>query len=565
MRKKGLFFLVILFSLFFWLGYGRSGTSPTFTLSLLTPFPIYIAPGGTANFRVTITPKYGFNGTVAFELVDAFGHPASGFTLSPSSLTISGTSPVTQLMTLSADSNTPLGRYILRLKATGGSITRVSGNFTVRVTTQPAFNIRQEDYAEQINVQRNKPENGWGTEIWLTVTPVNGFNGTIMLSLEDPDTRVPMPGLWLEPNNVTVTRSDPQWFRVYVRANNELIPSKGGGKGYKVRLKERSGRLVQRHALPPVDVWTVVGYANLNAQRVAYGNGLFVVAGSNGYDYHSRIYVYNPQNGNFTLVYDTDIYSVCGYLEDVTYDPINNVWVAAGWSALIVRSTDGTAQSWEVVYGRRGSNGTCPPDRYIHKIRFVNDRIMAWNYGQNIVWYSFDGGLSWNATHIPIPTGYSELGVNGITYGKGKFVAVADEASSLPNFVAISTDGITWATYQLNVPKNPLGWTPRVEDILYVPDWDKFVLVGEAGLVGISDDGLRWKFQFVSGLGNLSGLAYGNGVLVAGSWSFSVAGVTSNGRNWRVISTNSDSNARSVAFGNGTFAATGAGNLAVSP
>jgi hypothetical protein len=135
MRKKGLFFVVLFFSLFFWLGYVRSGTSPTFTLSLLTPFPIYIAPGGTANLRVTITPKYGFNGTVAFELVDAFGHPATGFTLSPSSLTISGTSPVTQLMTLSANATTPVGSYILRVKATGGSITRVSGNFTVRVTT----------------------------------------------------------------------------------------------------------------------------------------------------------------------------------------------------------------------------------------------------------------------------------------------------------------------------------------------------------------------------------------------------------------------------------------------
>jgi hypothetical protein len=309
----------------------------------------------------------------------------------------------------------------------------------------------------------------------------------------------------------------------------------------------------------------VVGWANLNAQRVAYGNGLFVVAGSNGYDYHSRIYVYNPQNGNFTLVYDPEPYSVCGYLEDVTYDPINNVWVAAGWTAHIVRSTDGTAQSWEVVYGRRSSNGTCPPYWYIHRIRFLNDRIMAWNHDQNIVWYSFDGGLSWNAAHIPVLTGYSGLGVKGITYGKGKFVAVANTpySHSLPNFVAISTDGINWATYPLNVPPHP-GWgTPRVEDILYVPDWDKFVLVGEVGLVGISDDGLRWKFQFVSNVGHLTGLAYGNGVLVAGSWGFPLAAVTSDGRNWRVIGTNSE--ARSVAFGNGTFAATGGGNLAVSP
>jgi hypothetical protein len=325
-----------------------------------------------------------------------------------------------------------------------------------------------------------------------------------------------------------------------------------------------------------VDVWTRVGTANLNFQRVAYGNGIFVVAGENGYDYHNRIYVYNPADRSFTKVYDIYVIgNVCGYLRDVTYDPLHNAWVAAGHPAVVLRSTD-NAQSWQIVYGARSPNyRSCseqyPNEMQMEKVRFLNDRLMGWrgfgDVGHDKVYYSFDGGLTWNSTAIPTIPGYTEAIPQGITYGQGKFVAVGVLRNpNGPNgrFVGISTDGINWGTYPLSVPDTPWG-KPRPSEVLYVPDWNQFVMVGEIGLVGVSPDGVNWDFRTFTNVGHLASLAYGNGVVVAGSWSAPKVLVSADGQNWRVVGTSCNSTAMSVAFGSDIFAHTSAGTLCTSP
>jgi hypothetical protein len=325
-----------------------------------------------------------------------------------------------------------------------------------------------------------------------------------------------------------------------------------------------------------VDVWTRVGTANLNFQRVAYGNGIFVVAGENGYDYHNRIYVYNPADRSFTKVYDIYVIgNVCGYLRDVTYDPLHNAWVAAGHPAVVLRSTD-NAQSWQIVYGARSPNyRSCseqyPNEMQMEKVRFLNDRLMGWrgfgDVGHDKVYYSFDGGLTWNSTAIPTIPGYTEAIPQGITYGQGKFVAVGVLRNpNGPNgrFVAISTDGINWVTYSLSVPDTPWG-KPLPSEVLYVPDWNQFVMVGSSGLVGVSPDGVNWDFRIFTNVGHLTGLAYGNGVVVAGSWSAPKVLVSADGLNWRIVETTCDATAMSVAFGSDIFAHTSAGTLCTSP
>jgi hypothetical protein len=206
----------------------------------------------------------------------------------------------------------------------------------------------------------------------------------------------------------------------------------------------------------------------------------------------------------------------------------------------------------------------------MEKVRFLNDRLMGWrgygDVGHDKVYYSFDGGLTWNSTAIPTIPGYTEAIPQGITYGQGKFVAVGNLRNpNGPNgrFVAISTDGINWVTYSLSVPDTPWG-KPRPFEVLYVPDWDRFVLAGEVGLVGISDDGLNWTFQFLANVGHLGGLAYGNGVVVAGSGSFEVVAVSADGQNWRVVNV-SVAGTGSVAFGDGIFAVVSGSAVGVSP
>jgi hypothetical protein len=306
---------------------------------------------------------------------------------------------------------------------------------------------------------------------------------------------------------------------------------------------------------------------------VAYGNGIFVVAGQNGYDGHDRIYVYNPQDGSFTQVYDAPLDADCGWVHDVTYDPLHNAWVAAGYPAVVLRSTD-NAQSWQIVYGARSPNYSCsdqyPNEMQMEKVRFLNDRLMGWrgegDVGTDKVYYSFDGGLTWNSTAIPTVPGYREAYPYSITYGQGKFVAVGllyNPDGPEGSFVAISTDGINWSTYPLSLPDVPgWGWVRPLE-VLYVPDWDRFVLAGEVGLVGISDDGLNWTFQFLADTGHLTGLAYGNGVVVVGI-GFPQVAVSADGQNWRVVNV-SVAETMSVAFGDGIFAVTSGGTLGVSP
>jgi len=548
---------------------------PSFTLSDPTPNSLSVQAGGTETFQVTLTSQNGFQGQVTLSLADGQDPVPQGLSITatnPSPISLQAGGSVNVTATVSADAQVAPGTYRLKVRAQGGSVVQEKP-LSVQVGQPPSFSIslRTPYNNNVVWTSRNPSDQQTAiSQVGLTVTPQNGFTGSISLSLVD-DQGNPVPGLSLDPSTVMVTGNNPQGFAIRVRADNN-IPLTGAGKGYAVRFRASSGSVV-REAPITVDVWTKVGLANVNFARVAYGNGIFAVAGQNGYDGHDRIYVYNPQDGSFTQVYDAPPDADCGWVRDVTYDPLHNAWVAAGYPAVVLRSTD-NAQSWQIVYGARSPNRSCseqyPNEMQMEKVRFLNDRLMGWrgegDVGTDKVYYSFDGGLTWNSTAIPTIPGYTEAIPLGITYGQGKFVAVGNLRNpNGPNgrFVAISTDGINWVTYSLSVPDTSWG-KPRPFEVLYVPDWDRFVLAGEVGLVGISDDGLNWTFQFLANVGHLSGLAYGNGVVVAGSGSFEVVAVSADGQNWRVVNV-SVAGTRSVAFGDGIFAVVSGSAVGVSP
>jgi hypothetical protein len=73
-------------------------TAPDFTLSL-NPASLTLQPGQSGTTTLTITPQGGFTGTVNLSLVDGSGNPVPGITLSPTSVSVTG-SPVTQDLTL---------------------------------------------------------------------------------------------------------------------------------------------------------------------------------------------------------------------------------------------------------------------------------------------------------------------------------------------------------------------------------------------------------------------------------------------------------------------------------
>lgn len=111
------------------------GNTPGFTISL-NPTSLSVVPGGQGATQLTITPQNGFTGTVNLALQGA----PQGVSLSPTSVTVSGSNPVTQTLTISVASNTPTGSHSLTLKATSGSISK-SAPLTLTVSSSPTTKI----------------------------------------------------------------------------------------------------------------------------------------------------------------------------------------------------------------------------------------------------------------------------------------------------------------------------------------------------------------------------------------------------------------------------------------
>jgi len=93
-----------------------------------------VQQGTSGNTTLTITPQNGFTGTVSLSLVAGQDQVPQGLTLSPGSVQVSGTSPVNQSLTLSAQPTTPTGTYRLKVRGTSGSLTR-EADLTVTVLT----------------------------------------------------------------------------------------------------------------------------------------------------------------------------------------------------------------------------------------------------------------------------------------------------------------------------------------------------------------------------------------------------------------------------------------------
>lgn len=99
----------------------------SFTIALnATSLTVQQGAQGTAT--LTLTPQGSFTGTVSLSLMGA----PSGLTLSPTSLEVTGSGPVSQTLTLSVGSSVPPGTYALRVRATAGSVVR-EAEFTLAV------------------------------------------------------------------------------------------------------------------------------------------------------------------------------------------------------------------------------------------------------------------------------------------------------------------------------------------------------------------------------------------------------------------------------------------------
>ncbi len=142
-----------------------------FTLTLESP-SLTVTQGGLAYVRLAVNGSY--SGSISLSLVDGKGNPFPGVNLSPTSTPV----PSAPMLQLAASSSLAPGTYNLFVQGTGGSLTRQAPlTLTVVSPTPPP------DFTLSLNPTSLTTQQGGSGTTQLTLTPQNGFTGTVTLNV----------------------------------------------------------------------------------------------------------------------------------------------------------------------------------------------------------------------------------------------------------------------------------------------------------------------------------------------------------------------------------------------
>jgi regulation of enolase protein 1 (concanavalin A-like superfamily) len=152
---------------------GRFASNTNATdFSLVAPWIETVTTGSNVTGTVTLSTIDGFDSSVT---LGAQGLPA-GVTASFNPATVTGAG--TSTMTLSASGSATAGIYAfgsLAITGSGGSLTRISP-LTLNVLSRPNFFVSASPSSQNITI-------GAGTSFTVTVGSLNGFSGTVALSV----------------------------------------------------------------------------------------------------------------------------------------------------------------------------------------------------------------------------------------------------------------------------------------------------------------------------------------------------------------------------------------------
>ena len=141
-------------------------TSPDYSLSV-TPSSQSVVAGKTTSYTVNVTPSGGFSGSVALT-VSGLPSGASG-SFVPNPTTGSST------LTVNTSSAAQPGSYPLTVTGTSGSLSH-SASATLVISAAPDFSLTVSPTSRSINA-------GGTTSYTVTITDLNGFNGSVALSV----------------------------------------------------------------------------------------------------------------------------------------------------------------------------------------------------------------------------------------------------------------------------------------------------------------------------------------------------------------------------------------------
>lgn len=295
---------------------------PSFSLSL-SPASLTAQQGSNAQVSLTLTPENGFTGTVSLSLVGA----PSGVSLSPTSLQVTGSGPVSQTLVLQVASSVSPGSYVLRLKGTSGSAT-AQATLTLTVPA-PTFSFALSPTSVSV-------KQGETATLVASLQSQNGFSGEVSFSLVSPPA-----GFTLSEGPYRLESGEAVDVPLFLQVDPSVEPG-----SYSLVVQAESGSLTKRATLQ-VQVASRTGQLALGIffqGAPAEAQGYVVVSGPGGTYTLTQSQVLQLTPG----IYAITAYSV--EVDGVTYDPSppgGTVEVVAGGQA-----------SFTVTYTPRSEGGT---------------------------------------------------------------------------------------------------------------------------------------------------------------------------------------------------------------
>ena len=279
--------------------------------------------------------------------------------------------------------------------------------------------------------------------------------------------------------------------------------------------------------------WTTrtSNFGNTTIRSVAYGNNLWVAAGSFGNIRTSTDAItWTTQTSNFGS----------NHIRSVAYG--NNLWVVGGDFGQLRSSTD--AITWTTRTSNFGNSA-------IYSVTYGNNLWVAvGNFGQ--LRTSTDG-TTWTTQESNFGFGNN---INSVAYGNNLWVAAGESGQ-----LRTSTDAVTWTTRTSN-----FGYE-AIRSIAYGNNL--WVAGGNVGELRTSTDGTTWTTR-TSNFGNtrIMSVAYGNNLWVAAGYDGQIRSST-DAITWTTRTSNFPSNYNgdilSAAYGNNLWVAAGVnGNIRTS-
>ena len=175
----------------------------SYSLGATALSPASVAAGGSATSTITVTPANGYTGSVTLSCSSITGGtPAPTCSFNPSVITISGSSSGTSTLTVSSTSSTAVATYSITVSASDANHLGPSNGsqlLSLTVTAAPSYSLKA-SALDPATVTAGKTATST-----ITITPADGYTGSVTLSCSSVTGGTPAPTCSFNPATVDVT------------------------------------------------------------------------------------------------------------------------------------------------------------------------------------------------------------------------------------------------------------------------------------------------------------------------------------------------------------------------